>query len=120
MYVTVAPLATSMVLAAPSVTPRFVASVNDPEAESVPPFRFSCVATTEPGAVPRLVSVLIENVPAETVVVPLYEFEELLRVKVPAACFVSEPVPETVPERVWLDEDAIVRVELDPIETLPA
>ena len=61
-YDMVAPLSMEIVLADCNVMPRFAASVNEPVACSVPPFRVSRSATRV-AAAPRLLSLEIATVP---------------------------------------------------------
>ena len=52
------------------VIPLLVAIVKEAVVCKVPPLNVNCVATEDPGAVPKLSSALIEIVPAEIVVIP--------------------------------------------------
>ena len=54
----------------PNVIPLVVANEKVAVARKFPPLKVNCVATDDPGAVPKLASALIEIVPAEIVVIP--------------------------------------------------
>ncbi len=54
----------------PKVIPLLVANEKVAVARKFPPLNVNCVATEDPGAVPKLASALIEIVPAEIVVIP--------------------------------------------------
>ena len=70
-YVSVLPEATSILLLAPNVMPRFVLRVTSFVVKAnVPPFRLIEAAVTDPGVLPKLLSARIDKVPAEIVVVP--------------------------------------------------
>ena len=81
---------------APRVTLLVEARVKDSEARSVPP-----LIVTPALVPPRFRSAATETLPLVIVVVPEYEFEELLRVRTPVPFFESEPpVPEMSPAYV--------------------
>ena len=71
-------------------------SVKVDVASNWPPFRVKLPAVTDPGTVPRLLSLLILSVPPVIVVVPVYVFAPL-SVSMPLPILVSDPAPLKAP-----------------------
>ena len=76
----------------------------------VPPFKIKCPTVAVPGAVPKRASELIDNVPADIVVAPVYVLDPdnvnvpdpaLVNAKAPDHCQMA-PVIELAPELVIL------------------
>ena len=95
-----APLSTSIVLAADNVIPRFVAIVNEAVAFNVPPFNVN-LSETSVAAAPRLLSADTDTVPCVMVVLPVYDVLAPESVSVELSPdFTNEPAPDNAPENV--------------------
>ena len=92
-----------------TVTPRFVASVNELVACNVPPFNVSRSATSV-AAAPRLLSLEMATVPAEIVVLPVKVLDpESVSVEL-LTDFTNAPAPEMPPANACVADDAKVSV----------